>query len=631
MTAKHIGRYRLIREIGSGGMGKVYEVYDPVLRRKVALKLLLKSNSNLSISRFLREAQSTAKLDHKNIIKLHEIEKQEDGQVFYTMDFIEGESLSEILKAKKISIRDGVKIMEKVSRAVYYAHVKGIIHRDIKPGNIMIDRYGEPRLMDFGLAKELEGDATKFSQTGVIMGTVGYMPPEQVEGKVQTTSDIYALGAVLYKILTGKVPFESENSVTMIYRILQEEPKRPREWNRKIPKDLEAICIKAIAKDPQQRYENAGALADDLKSFLKGNPVNARQRFLPLKFIKWLRHNKNLAIIYALTTVVLVLASMMSVLLFFPHNNTKRVLLLFSYEQDLVWDMQIKDSIIESFEDHFVNIDKHLKIDEYYMNTKKFSSPQQIEQQVQKAIAKIKNYKPHLVITADDNASGKVIPNFFNSNIQFVFCGVNNDPKQYNFPQKNVTGVTEKLLTEQTFKMLPYFLPKAKNYVLVVEDSVSAKIAAKDIDQDFPDYTKKATLRSSNFEEWKTFLKQHEPEIDFVLVPIYLNLKDKEGNQVPAKSVMKWILKNISKPPIGALGFNIEDGALLGVVDTGNKQGKTAAKYAIKLLTEPIAAEKLPVTGIGKGELYINTTTAKQFGVKIPNWVYQYARLIDGN
>ncbi|WP_372365671.1 ABC transporter substrate binding protein [Candidatus Uabimicrobium sp. HlEnr_7] len=629
MTTEHIGRYRLIREIGCGGMGKVYEVYDPVLRRKVALKLLLKSNSNLSVSRFLREAQSTAKLDHKNIIKLHEIEKQENGQVFYTMDFIEGESFSQVLKTKKLNFNDGVKIVEKVTRAVYYAHLKGIIHRDIKPGNIMIDRNGEPRLMDFGLAKELEGDATKFSQTGIIMGTVGYMPPEQVEGKVQTTSDIYALGAVLYKILTGKVPFESENSVTMIYKILQEEPKRPREWNRKISKDLEAICLKAIAKDPQQRYTNAGELADDLKNYLKGDPVNARQRLVPAKLIKWIRRNKNLAIIYTLTTVVLILTSMMSVFLFFPHSSTKRVLLLFSYESDLIWDKQIKQAIMKSFEAHFVNVKKHLQIEEFYMNTKKLSSPQQIEQQAQKAIIKINEYKPHLIIAADDNASSKVIPHFFNSDIQFVFCGVNNNPKKYNFPQKNVTGITEQLLLEQTFKMLPYFLPKAKSYALILEDSVSANIVFKNINKNFSTYNKKATLKSSSFKEWKKFLKQQESQIDFFLVPIYLNLKDEKGNPVPPKSVMNWILDNIKKPPIGALGFNIEDGALLGVVDTGAKQGKTATTYAIKILTESITAGTLPIKGIGKGELYINTTTAKHYDIKIPSWVYQFAKLID--
>lgn len=627
MAEERIGRYRIIKEIGCGGMGKVFQVYDPVLSCNVALKLLLKSNSEISQARFLQEAQSTAKLDHPNIIKLHEISKGKNDQIFYTMDFIDGNSLRQLIQSKKLKIRDAIKIMEKIARAIDYAHKKGIIHRDIKPSNIMIDKYGEPKLMDFGLAKELEGNATKFSKTGAVIGTVGYMPPEQVQGNVEPASDIYALGAVLYKLLTGKTPFDSKSSVAMIYRILEETPKKPRERNSKISKDLEAICLKAIAKDTNARYRTAADMADDLKKFIKGAPVSARKYILPIKLIKWLRQNKNLAIKYTYITVILVLSSMMSVFLFYPYNNTKRVLLLFSHEADLAWNIQIKKAIYNSFNKHFINANKHLNIKKHYMQTKKYSQEYQINQEVNKAVELIKDFRPDVVITVGDNASGKVIPHFFKTSIQFVFCGVNN-PKKYNFPQKNVTGVVEKLLIKQTFKMLQHFLPLAKRYVLLIDESISSKIMMNNLNNKHEKYQKISYLKSKKFTQWKSFLKKHENSIDFILLPTYSNLKDDNGNAVKSNSVMTWILKNIKKPPIGILDFNIQDGALLGVVDTAEKQGKAVAKYALKILTESKKAGNLPITDIGKGELYINTTTAKRFNIKIPKWVYQFAKLV---
>lgn len=286
---QQIGRYQILREIGRGGMGHVFEAYDAMLHRKVALKILLNQEEfSREKEYFLREAQNTAKLRHPNIVTVYAIE-EEKGQIFFTMDLIEGSTFSNLLEKKEVSIIQSIETLEKIARAVHYAHKQGIIHRDIKPSNIMLTKENEPKLMDFGLAKEIKGN--KISQSGIIVGTPAYMAPEQMEGNGEYRSDVYSLGAVLYEIITGKPPFESETSIKLMLRAMEKEPFPPRKINPSIGKELEAICLKALAKKPVFRYQNAQEFADDLHRYLTGKSTLARPMTALDKVKKWAKNN----------------------------------------------------------------------------------------------------------------------------------------------------------------------------------------------------------------------------------------------------------------------------------------------------------------------------------------------------
>ncbi|WP_372371162.1 protein kinase [Candidatus Uabimicrobium sp. HlEnr_7] len=278
--------YKILSELGRGGMGCVYKAFDTKLQRTVALKVLISQNQTNTeqIQRFIIEARATAKLVHPNIVRVYEI-GNEKGIAFFTMDCIEGSSLKEIIKSKKLNLHKGLAIMKKVSEAMYYAHQNGIIHRDLKPANIMIDKKGEPYVMDFGLAKTLNSDK-KLTKTGMIVGTLFYMPPEQVEGKhreIDQRSDIYSLGVIIYEMITGRVPHYSNTTLTVLKKITQDPIQVPSTVakNRKF-KTLDYICLKALAKKKKNRYENANDLAQDLERFIQGKPI-IRTKQLPKK------------------------------------------------------------------------------------------------------------------------------------------------------------------------------------------------------------------------------------------------------------------------------------------------------------------------------------------------------------
>ncbi len=280
------GRYQILGEIGAGGMGKVYRVHDPKLDRTVALKVLLAGGkaSEQQVRRFLREARATAKLDHPNIVRVYDI-GNEDGQNFFTMDFIEGHCLKEHLKKSPPGFRQSVDLLIKIGRAIDHAHKSGVIHRDLKPANIMLDEKKEPRVMDFGLAK-LTTESAKLSKTGTVMGTLHYMPPEQAEGRSRSVgprSDVYALGAIMYEMLTRTTPFNGTSSVQLLTQILNKEPIAPRKIKKRIPKELETICLKALAKKQENRYSSAQQFVADLVRFSKGEKVKARRAFFGQK------------------------------------------------------------------------------------------------------------------------------------------------------------------------------------------------------------------------------------------------------------------------------------------------------------------------------------------------------------
>ena len=271
------GHYQVIEELGQGGMGKVYKALDTELNRIVALKVLLDQNDPEFVKRFLREARSIASLKHPNIIRIYEI-KQFRKVFYYVMEYIEGVTLHDWLVSNK-DYKKTAMLMEKVALAIDYAHSKSIIHHDLKPGNIMIDKNDIPYVMDFGLVKlvDVPGQLTK---TGDILGTPTYMSPEQAQGDqklIDTKTDIYSLGVVLYEMLCGQVPFDDCSPWNILVKVIEKNPTPVREIDETIPVALENICLRAMAKQKRDRYDNAKEFTDDLRCFYKGRKINPRR------------------------------------------------------------------------------------------------------------------------------------------------------------------------------------------------------------------------------------------------------------------------------------------------------------------------------------------------------------------
>jgi len=274
-----LGRFELQAELGVGSFGYVFRAHDPELDRTVALKVQRSAGfaSDEEANRFLREARSAAQLKHPAIVSLYDTGRTDEGVCFLVTEFVAGETLEAFLAGKPCSPDEACPLIAEMAEALEYAHGQGVIHRDIKPSNVMLDQSQRPHIMDFGLAKRDAGDVTMTSDDRVL-GTPAYMPPEQARGeshRVDARSDIYSLGVILYEMLTGQRPFQGNRRLLML-QVLEDEPRPPRQLDAQIPRDLETICLRAMAKSPARRYRKASELADDLRRYLRGEAVRAR-------------------------------------------------------------------------------------------------------------------------------------------------------------------------------------------------------------------------------------------------------------------------------------------------------------------------------------------------------------------
>ncbi len=299
-----LGRYRLLEELGRGGMGVVYRALDVPLQREVALKTLLLSGppSPVAMERLLREARTAAALDHPGIVPIHDVGVV-DGVPYLAMACLRGRTFEQALEAgEPAGVRERARVVTAAAEAVAYAHERRVIHRDLKPANLFLDHDGRVHVMDFGLACSLD-EATRLTSTGQAVGTPRYMSPEQMEADpaaVGPPSDVWALGAILYRALTGRPPFEGSTVAEVMHRTLFRDPDPPRRIDARIPTDLETICLKSLEKDPARRYADARALADDLRRYLDGEAIAAR----PVSAIEILLRRARRHRVAAATTVL---------------------------------------------------------------------------------------------------------------------------------------------------------------------------------------------------------------------------------------------------------------------------------------------------------------------------------------
>jgi eukaryotic-like serine/threonine-protein kinase len=298
---QRFGDYELLEEIGRGGMGVVYKARQVSLGRVVAIKMILTGQlaSEAEVDRFRCEAQAAASLNHRNVVGIYEVGEQQ-GLHYYSMPFLEGQNLAQLVDSGQWRAGDGTEaaaLLAKVAHAVQYAHDAGIVHRDLKPGNILLGPDGEPRVMDFGLAKQVSGKA-HLTLTGQLMGTPSFMAPEQARGRsgqCSRATDIYSLGAVLYYLLTGRPPFVADSALDALLLVLEGEAVLPRRVNSLVPGPLEHICLRCLEKRPEDRYASAGELAMDLERYLKGDSLPVHTQAIGRRFEAWAKRRPALA------------------------------------------------------------------------------------------------------------------------------------------------------------------------------------------------------------------------------------------------------------------------------------------------------------------------------------------------
>ena len=308
-VVRYFGDYEVLKELGRGGMGIVYKARQISLNRPVALKMIKAGllADDAELRRFQNEAEAVALLDHPGIVPVYEV-GEHDGQRYFSMKLVEGGNLAEKIAAYKAEPRAAAALLAETAEAVHHAHMRGILHRDLKPANILIDTEGHPHVTDFGLAKRVEADV-EMTASGAILGTPAYMSPEQASGRrgtITTATDVYGLGAILYALLAGKAPFGGDSVIEIIDAVRTRSPEPPTRLNRRAPRDLETICLKAMAKVPDRRYTTSSDLAADLRRWLGGEPITARPVGSFERAWRWGRRHPATAGLCAASVVALV-------------------------------------------------------------------------------------------------------------------------------------------------------------------------------------------------------------------------------------------------------------------------------------------------------------------------------------
>ncbi len=359
-----IGKYKIIGELGKGAMGIVYKGIDPDINREVAIKLIRfdmvseDSEKEDAARRFIREAQSAGNLEHPNIITIYEVGR-EDNQTFIVMQYVDGESVKQAISAgKRFSPVEVVDLMMCLCDALELAHQNKIVHRDIKPGNILLDKQGRPYLVDFGVARM---EMSTMTQSGTIVGTPSYMSPEQIQGiRVDARADIFSLGVIIYEMLTGKRPFEGDHITTIVYKIMNEEPTNIREMKRDLPEGFEQVIKKALEKDPNKRYQSCKELAADLKNIGAWSDrtiTSGLQRSEVLGLQK--KGKQKRALVYVASLIILLLAGAVGAYYLVP--DLKENLALFKKQKEIAVDVmplpnrQLED-ILDVFDENLVKL-----------------------------------------------------------------------------------------------------------------------------------------------------------------------------------------------------------------------------------------------------------------------------------
>jgi eukaryotic-like serine/threonine-protein kinase len=306
------GDYELLAEIARGGMGVVYKARQVTLNRVVAVKMILSGRlaGAEDVRRFHAEAEAAAHLKHPNIVAIHEVGEVR-GQHYFSMEYVDGQILAQIVCDRPLAAARAAGYVQAVAEAIHYAHNQGILHRDLKPSNVLVDQDDRPRITDFGLAKRISGDSA-LTVSGAIVGTASYMPPEQASARgagLSPASDVYSLGAMLYELVTGRPPFRAETPLETLRQVLDCVPVSPRALNPKLPRDLETICLKCLAKEPRQRYASAEDLAEELARFIRGEPIIARPVGPLTRLARWAARHPIAAGLVATTAVLLMVVT----------------------------------------------------------------------------------------------------------------------------------------------------------------------------------------------------------------------------------------------------------------------------------------------------------------------------------